>query len=247
MGFPDTMRETASIPLDDGTHLEAELSWPEDAEAVCLVVGPLGWSRHDDKARALAEALNDNGIGSCLVDCLTREEEEVDFITGHVRGNAGLVADRFLGAVRWLVEHGETAHLPLLGLSSGAAAQSLLIAAGRGSDRFAALVAYDGRLDAGSPLLGEVRTPTLLIVKGDDPELIELNRRVFDALTGKKDFMIIPAAASAAGLAADVIRVAQVASLFFLDVLDPLGVATGSRSRVRRASAPQSYYPFDEL
>ena len=39
-----------------------------------------------------------------------------------------------------------------------------------------------------------MRTPTLLIVGGADPEVLELNRAALARLTGEKDLVVVPGA-----------------------------------------------------
>jgi pimeloyl-ACP methyl ester carboxylesterase len=58
--------------------------------------------------------------------------------------------------------------------------------------RVGAVVSRGGRPDlAGDALLG-VTAPTLLIVGGNDPEVLKLNRRALDALGGEARLEIVP-------------------------------------------------------
>jgi dienelactone hydrolase len=80
----------------------------------------------------------------------------------------------------------------LFGASTGAAA-ALVAAAGLG-DRIAAIVSRGGRPDLAGAALGQIRAPTLLIVGGNDPGVIELNEQALRRLAGPKELKIDPGA-----------------------------------------------------
>jgi pimeloyl-ACP methyl ester carboxylesterase len=80
----------------------------------------------------------------------------------------------------------------LFGASTGAAA-ALVTAAAR-PDTVAAVVSRGGRPDLAGPALSEVPQPTLLIVGGDDPEVLDLNREVQDRLAGPNRLEVVPGA-----------------------------------------------------
>ena len=76
-----------------------------------------------------------------------------------------------------------TASLPIgyFGASTGAAAE--LVAAAADEGPVAAIVSRDGRPDLAGPALRLVKATTLLIVGGDDVEVLALNRAALDELT----------------------------------------------------------------
>jgi hypothetical protein len=78
------------------------------------------------------------------------------------------------------------------GASTGAAAA--LIAAAARPDRVAAVVSRGGRPDLAGPALAHVTAPALLIVGGNDPQVIELNRRAQALLRGESRLEIVPGA-----------------------------------------------------
>ncbi len=69
---------------------------------------------------------------------------------------------------------GHDAALGYFGASTGAGAA--LWAAAEPTAAVAAVVSRGGRPDLAAPRLGDVRAPTLLIVGGHDPVVLELNR-----------------------------------------------------------------------
>ena len=57
-----------------------------------------------------------------------------------------------------------------------------------------AIVSRGGRPDLAGPALGRVETLTLLIVGGNDPVVIELNRAALAQLRCEKQLVIVPGA-----------------------------------------------------
>src|SRR2546430_913364 len=83
-----------------------------------------GWSRHSPRNRQVARTLQRFGLGTLLIDLLTPEEGEAERYTRHLRFDIDLLADRVVGAARWLSRYPLTQHLPIgcFGASTGAAA-----------------------------------------------------------------------------------------------------------------------------
>jgi putative phosphoribosyl transferase len=88
----------------------------------------------------------------------------------------------------------ETRHLPVgyFGASTGAAAALVAEAAHEGP--IAAIVSRGGRPDLAEPALHTVSAPTLLIVGGDDFEVLALNRAALAKLGCEKQLVIVPGA-----------------------------------------------------
>jgi pimeloyl-ACP methyl ester carboxylesterase len=115
-------------------------------------------------------------------------------VGGYLTGTAmrdlslGTVGDAITGGIGGLV-----GGYPLLfGASTGDAAA--LMAAARLGDRAAAIVSRGGRPDLAGDALDRVRTPTLLIVGGDDLLVIDLNRLALERLKGPKALEIVSGA-----------------------------------------------------
>jgi pimeloyl-ACP methyl ester carboxylesterase len=125
-----------------------------------------------------------------LFDLLTPEEE------GDRRNvfDIPLLANRLVHAVTWTNEDPRLARLPLglFGASTGAAAA--LVAAAQLSGRVGAVVSRGGRPDLADRALDNVRSPTLLIVGGNDVGVIELNELALARLKGTKALQIVPGA-----------------------------------------------------
>jgi dienelactone hydrolase len=174
--------------------LEGNLSLPEGARGIVLFAHGSGSSRHSSRNRYVARLLNEAKLATLLVDLLTAEEEAVDLRTAHLRFDIGLLAERLVGATDWLTRHPDTRHLRIgyFGASTGAAAA--LVAAAQRPDAVGAIVSRGGRPDLAGPALPLVRAPTLLIVGGNDVQVIELNRLAFEQLRCEKQLVIVPGA-----------------------------------------------------
>ena len=129
-----------------------------------------------------------------LVDLLTAEEEAVDLRTAQLRFDIGLLAARLAGVTDWLVQYPDTRLLQIgyFGASTGAAAA--LVAAAERPVAIGAVVSRGGRPDLAGPYLPQVQAPTLLIVGGNDFQVIELNRAAIAQLRCEKELVIVPGA-----------------------------------------------------
>ena len=105
-----------------------------------------------------------------------------------------LLAQRLLIATAWARDDAETASLPLgyFGASTGAAAALVSAAADQGP--VDAIVSRGGRPDLAGPALLSVKAPTMLIVGGDDLEVLALNRTALGQLRCEKELVIVPGA-----------------------------------------------------
>lgn len=161
----------------------------ERPEGVVVFAHGSGSSRHSPRNRFVAEALGDRGMAWLLMDLLT-PEEEID------RSNVfdiALLADRLVAASAELDRREETSGLPqgYFGASTGAAA-ALVAAADR--PETGGVVSRGGRPDLAAGRLSDVRAPTLLIVGGEDHEVLQMNREALDLLTCQKELAVVPGA-----------------------------------------------------
>jgi putative phosphoribosyl transferase len=105
-----------------------------------------------------------------------------------------LLASRLGCAADWLHGHPETRKMLLgyFGASTGAAAA--LVADARHPGQVAAIVSRGGRPDLAADELPAVGAPTLLIVGGDDDEVLRLNEHALRRLRCTKELMVVPGA-----------------------------------------------------
>jgi dienelactone hydrolase len=175
-------------------QLDGNLTLPASPIGVVLFAHGSGSSRHSPRNRYVARVLNEAGLATLLVDLLTPEEEAVDLRTGHLRFNIALLAKRLLGAAEWLKVLPETRQLAIgyFGASTGAAAA--LVAAAERPELAGAVVSRGGRPDLAGQTCPRVQAPTLLIVGGNDFQVIELNQAAFAQLRCEKQLVIVPGA-----------------------------------------------------
>ncbi len=178
----------------ESVTLEGNLNLPEDARGVVLFAHGSGSSRHSPRNRRVAALLNEAKFATLLVDLLTLEEEAIDMHTGRLRFDIGLLAERLVGATDWLAQEPDTTRLPIgyFGASTGAGAA--LVAAAKRPRSVAAIVSRGGRPDLAGRYLSRVEAPTLLIIGGNDPLVLELNRAAFEELRCEKRLEIVPGA-----------------------------------------------------
>jgi len=178
-----------AIPAN-GIDLEAELRIPPKAQGIVIFVHGSGSSRHSPRNKFVAERLRAAGCGTLLMDLLTREEDTVY----ENRFDIDLLTWRLERATQWLMEQAEAKTLDIgyFGASTGAAA-ALNAAATLGSS-IGAVVSRGGRPDLAMDALGQVQSPTLLIVGGLDAVVIDLNRHAYEKLKTEKHLAIVPGA-----------------------------------------------------
>jgi dienelactone hydrolase len=178
----------------DGVTLDGDLTMPAGARGVVLFAHGSGSSRHSPRNRYVARVLREAGLGTLLVDLLTRDEERAEARTGHLRFDIPLLARRLGAAIEWLAWDGETRGLPvgLFGASTGGGAALVAAAEHPGSVR--AVVSRGGRPDLAGDALASVRAPTLLIVGERDHPVIAMNRDALARLDCEKRLEIVPGA-----------------------------------------------------
>jgi dienelactone hydrolase len=130
------------------------------------------------------------GLGTLLLDLLTREEDA----SYENRFDIDLLTWRLERATQWVMEQprSESLDIGYFGASTGAAAA--LQAAATFSNSIGAVVSRGGRPDLAMAALPNVESPTLLIVGGLEYEVLELNRRAYQKLKVEKELEIVPGA-----------------------------------------------------
>jgi dienelactone hydrolase len=183
-----------AVPAGDAV-LEGDLVVPHGSLGIVAFAHGSGSSRHSPRNRRVAETLNTACLGTLLVDLLTPAEEAVDRITAQHRFDIPLLARRLTAAVDWLRQTAAPGlGIGLFGASTGAAA-ALVAAAERPAD-VGAVVSRGGRPDLADAALARVRAPTLLIVGGEDHQVLALNRLALDALGAVEKRLVVVRAAT---------------------------------------------------
>ncbi len=174
--------------------LSGDLTIPAKAAGIVLFAHGSGSSRHSRRNRYVASVLQEGRLATLILDLLTETEEELDLQTRHLRFDIGLLAGRLREATDWLRHESATRRLPVgyFGASTGGGAA--LVAAAERPKVVGAVVSRGGRPDLAGPALRRVQAPTLLIVGGEDYEVIELNRQAIAEMRCEKELSIVPGA-----------------------------------------------------
>jgi dienelactone hydrolase len=212
-----------------GVVLEADIALPQEPRGVVLFAHGSGSSRHSPRNRYVAEQLQHAGLATVLADLLTAEEERIDALTAELRFDIGLLATRLAALTDWLTAQERTAGLGigLFGASTGAAAA--LVAAAVRPTAVRTVVSRGGRPDLAGEYLPRVRQPVLLIVGGEDPVVIELNRKAMEKLGGETRLVIVPGATHLFEEPGALEQVAQLARDWFVEQLTPVPEHRGQR------------------
>ncbi|WP_349370311.1 dienelactone hydrolase family protein [Salinarimonas sp.] len=192
MADTETIRPAAP-PIDinvEPMNLPGELALPAPGRGLVVFAHGSGSSRLSPRNRQVAEELRRAGFGTLLFDLLLSGEmanrENVFDIN--------LLSERLVDTTHWVRTHSGLGDTPIgfFGASTGAAAA--LVAETRLPGAVRAVVSRGGRPDLAGIALEQVRAPTLLIVGGEDVEVLPLNQRALDALTCEKKMEIVPGA-----------------------------------------------------
>ena len=180
------------IPVSADEAVFGDLTVPDDAHGVVVFAHGSGSSRRSRRNRQVANRLTELKLATLLVDLLTEREDVIDQSTRELRFDVGLLAQRLVLAADELAGRPGTGALPLgyFGASTGAAAA--LVAASEDHDRVRAVVSRGGRPDLAGAALREVSAPTLLIVGGRDPVVLDLNRQAIDAMRCERELIVVP-------------------------------------------------------
>lgn len=213
-GGPGTARE---VLIDAGPDLvlAGDLTLPDAPRGVVAFAHGSGSSRRSPRNRLVATMLQQAGIATLLFDLLTAREA-VD------RANVfdiALLAERLVAATDWLACQPDTRELALgyFGASTGAAAA--LVAAAQPGAHVRAIVSRGGRPDLAGTGLGAVRAATLLIVGGEDRQVLALNRAARRRLRCTSELAVVPGATHLFEEPGALEQVARLAIAWFTDHL----------------------------
>jgi putative phosphoribosyl transferase len=198
-----TFQSDGSLNVQDGTAVDAvqvsdgsdvlhgDLQVPADARGLVIFAHGSGSNRSSTRNRGVSAFLNRGRLATLLLDLLTPAEERIDVRTAEYRFDIPRLGRRVVAATDWATEHPSLRDLPIgyFGASTGAAA-ALIAAAERPAA--VAVVSRGGRPDLAGEALPRVRTPTLLIVGGNDEPVIELNQTAIRQMRATVELAVVP-------------------------------------------------------
>jgi putative phosphoribosyl transferase len=170
--------------------VRGHLTIPARARMVVVFAHGSGSSRHSPRNQYVASVMTAAGLGTLLFDLLSAEEERD-------RANVfdiPLLGRRLIDVTDWVRTQPEVRHAAIgyFGASTGAGAA---LWAAAEPDSFAqAIVSRGGRPDLAGSRLADVRTPTLLIVGGNDSTVLGLNRAAQAEMRCETRISVVPGA-----------------------------------------------------
>jgi dienelactone hydrolase len=169
-------------------NLKADLSIPNQANAIVLFAHGSGSSRLSPRNMQVANFLNKVGIATLLFDLLTFNEDR-NFSN---RYNIKLLAARLKSVTEWIRNDHACRDMQIgyFGASTGTAAAMEASV----DEDISAIVSRGGRPDLAMNIIHKVKTPTLLIVGSADTDVIQLNKLAFEELNAEKKLEIVPGA-----------------------------------------------------
>jgi dienelactone hydrolase len=205
----------------DGVELDGSLSLPERAGGLVLFAHGSGSSRFSPRNRHVAHVLQQAGLGTLLFDLFTKREEGEEEATGHLRFDIRFLARRLQAATQWAAQFERTVALRIgyFGSSTGAAAALVAATQASKAAEIGAVVSRGGRPDLAGDALPRVRAPTLLIVGGDDDQVIALNELALAQLECEKRLEIVPGATHLFEEPGTLDQVAELAARWFAEHL----------------------------
>jgi len=186
---PSGHERTIELPAH-GVVLTGELTVPPDPLGLVVFAHGSGSSRHSPRNQFVARMLQEGRLATLLFDLLVPSEERD-------RANVfdvALLGDRLAAVTTELRTLPDVASLPVgyFGASTGAAAA--LWAAAEPESQVQAVVSRGGRPDLAGARLRKVRAPTLLVVGGADPMVLQLNRDAAAQLRCEHHLEVVPGA-----------------------------------------------------
>jgi putative phosphoribosyl transferase len=212
---PPTPATELPVSIDAGpVRLEGILGEVPDAVGIVVFAHGSGSGRKSPRNHYVARQLQRAGMSTLLLDLLSAQEDEIH----RMRFDIALLEPRLAAACAWVRGRPGCEVLPigLFGASTGAAV-ALRLAARRPGE-FAAVVARGGRPDlAGVTALQQVRSPTLLIVGGNDDQVVALNEAARELMACDARIDIIPGASHLFEESGALEAVAGLAVAWFVD------------------------------
>jgi putative phosphoribosyl transferase len=163
---------------------------PDAPIGVVIFAHGSGSSRFSPRNAHAAQRLQERGCATLLLDLLTPSE------SGDRRNvfDIALLAGRVAEAIAWARATPQAGRLPIgiFGASTGAAAA--IVAAASCRNDVVAVVSRGGRPDLAGWALEAIEAATLLIVGGEDRDVLDLNRQAQARMRCPTKLVIVPGA-----------------------------------------------------
>lgn len=192
--------------------LDAELQLSERSNGLIIMAHAGCGRRLQGRIQGLSEIFARAGFATLRMDLLTEEEAEID---GHLDGihfDAELLTERLDGAVEWILDLPEAAHLPLGMFGSGSGAEAALEVAAERGKALSAIVAAGLAIDRPSPAMQRITSPVMIVAAEKDSRGMATSRDCLQALSGRKRMEVLHGTGT---LSNSMDKVARIACLWF--------------------------------
>lgn len=156
----------------NGESLKGKLRLSSLNKGIILFSHGSGSSRLSIRNNYVASILHEQGFSSLLFDLLTFDEGKIY----ENRFNIELLTKRLIIVTKWVQNFFETNHLPVAFFGSSTGVASALDAAILLGGSIKAIVSRGGRTDLSLNDLSKLKSPTLLIVGGNDEPVLFINK-----------------------------------------------------------------------
>ncbi|HZX44068.1 MAG TPA: dienelactone hydrolase family protein [Candidatus Nanoarchaeia archaeon] len=196
--------------------LKGNLIVQKGSDSIIIFAHGSGSSRLSPRNSYVADEFNKAGFSTLLMDLLTIEEERRDMLTAQHRFDVDMLARRVISATEWVNHNPATSNFSVgyFGASTGAAAALIAAAQTPGID---AIVSRGGRPDLAMRFLPKVDAKVLLIVGGNDPEVIGMNKEALKHLNEESKLEVIEGATHLFEEPGKMEEVARLAEEWFLE------------------------------
>lgn len=177
------------IPVNS-VNLKGYLRSAKNSKGIVLFSHGSGSSRLSSRNNYIADFLLTQGFSSLLFDLLTPQEDT----QYENRFNIELLTERLLKATHWILNNKDTKHLPIAYFGASTGAASALAAASSLGDTIKTIVSRGGRPDLVMSILKNIESPTLLIVGGNDKDVLLLNKKAKSKMNGFCELKIVKGA-----------------------------------------------------
>lgn len=170
--------------------LKGELNVPLGVKGLIIFSYCGGSSSLNSINHLVVEKLNSAGYATLLFDLLVAEEEKWPVYEFEI----GYMTERLIGVTKWCMDNEKSRGLKIgyIGINTGSAVA--LSAAAYWGTKISGVVSFGGRPDLAMEELDLIEAPVLLIVGGENKEMIDFNRKAYVKIGCIKKMEVVPGA-----------------------------------------------------
>jgi len=170
-----------------GQELEGQLQTPNGFEGLVIFVG--GEKVVGKRDTHIAEEMNKAGLATLALDL-----SDGDSRPGDLQFGVEQLTDKLVSVTKWCMDNELFKDMKIGYFGTGMGSAAALSAAAYYGTKISAVVSRSGRPDLTGEELDLVESPTLLIVGGEDKELVILNRQAYTHMGCEKKMETIAGA-----------------------------------------------------